>query len=647
MTGQYNNTGTHVGKGLALPPDVELGPYRIIRKIGQGGFGITYLACDIESGERVVIKENMPTFYAYREDGTLTVYPHDEEETVKSYAHTLTRFVDEARTLARLKHPNIVQVLRAFEALGTAYYVMPYVEGSELQAAAPAMPDEAWLAPILRSILGALAYLHSQNLLHRDLKPGNILLRHDGTPILIDFGTARTIESNRSSTKVGTPGYTPVEQMTTGGKCGPWTDIYALGATCYRIITGERPPDSFDRMGGTDSYIPLTTRPELRERFSRRFLKSIDTAMALRADARWQSAGEWLQALSASAPEVSVPIAAISPVPGTPAMPLPPAGAIPPVPGTPAMPPPPAMQLPPIGAQPVAHAPLPVANAQQAGESDGGKKIFLILGFIVLILLAGGGGAYFYMQTLEDERRAEAHARIEQEQRLRERALLVEKLRLEEEQRRAEEQRRRAEEERRAAEEQRRREEEERRAEERRRREEEERRAEEQRRREEEERRTEEQRRAEEQRRREEEERRRREEELRNQAVTSVGAVMDYLNARAQGNSYAMQNFFADTVQYKYKNYRYVSRSTVIDDIQSGWNRWVYRNYHLVSLGVNGNVVEVVYSFNLSESNRRKNAHGYTKETWHMNDNGQIYYWDEQINKNNAPSLSPNMKQLY
>ncbi|MDO4752420.1 MAG: hypothetical protein Q4A24_09985, partial [Akkermansia sp.] len=152
---------------------------------------------------------------------------------------------------------------------------------------------------------------------------------------------------------------------------------------------------------------------------------------------------------------------------------------------------------------------------------------------------------------------------------------------------------------------------------------------------------------AEEQRRREEEERRRREEELRNQAVTSVGAVMDYLNARAQGNSYAMQNFFADTVQYKYKNYRYVSRSTVIDDIQSGWNRWVYRNYHLVSLGVNGNVVEVVYSFSLSESNRRKNAHGYTKETWHMNDNGQIYYWDEQINKNNAPSLSPNMKQLY
>ena len=302
MTGSSHNNAT--AQGVALPEGIELGKYHLIRKIGQGGFGITYLALHTESKEQVVVKENMPTFYAYRDKDTLLVHPLDEGEAKENYLHTLQRFVDEARTLARLHHPNIVRVLEAFEALGTAYYVMPLITGQELHKATPAVVDEAWLAPILRTLLGALDYLHAQNLLHRDLKPGNILLQEDGTPIIIDFGTARALQSNRSATMVGTPGYTPIEQITIHGNRGPWTDIYALGATCYRVITGELPPEANERLAADeDPYRPLAKRAELRHRFSAELLQSIDTALAVRAKNRWQSAKDWLQHLPTATPQ--------------------------------------------------------------------------------------------------------------------------------------------------------------------------------------------------------------------------------------------------------------------------------------------------------------------------------------------------------
>ena len=291
-------TGASGGSGVALPVGLQLGRYRLLRKIGQGGFGITYLAEHIQSHEQVVIKENLPTFYAYRDKDSLHVYPLDDGSSAENYSHTLQRFVEEARTLARLNHPNIVRVLEAFEALGTAYYVMPYIEAKELHRVIPTEAvDEAWLQPILKAVLGALDYLHAKNLLHRDLKPGNILLREDGTPILIDFGTARALQTERSATMVGTPGYTPLEQITPNGNRGPWTDLYALGATCYRLITGEPPPQSIERIDD-DPYHPLVNCPELQGRFSPAFLHAIDTALAVRAKKRWQSARTWLDDLN-------------------------------------------------------------------------------------------------------------------------------------------------------------------------------------------------------------------------------------------------------------------------------------------------------------------------------------------------------------
>ena len=306
-TGNSQKNGTGAGQNLlALPAGVELGQYRIIRKLGQGGFGITYLAEVIGSGEQVVIKENLPTFCAMRDRTTLQVAATDPDDELQEYAEYLKRFVNEARLLAQLNHPNIVKVFGAFEALGTAYYVMPWVGGQELQTAAPAsgVITESWLLPILRTLLSTLEYLHGRNIYHRDVKPANILLTEDGIPVLIDFGTARAIISDRSATHVGSPGYSPIEQITARGKRGPWTDVYSLGATCYRLITGERPPEANERLAEEeDPLLPLAPRAELRGRFSPAFLATIDKALALRGKNRWQTAAEWLAVLPVPAPQ--------------------------------------------------------------------------------------------------------------------------------------------------------------------------------------------------------------------------------------------------------------------------------------------------------------------------------------------------------
>ena len=281
----------------ALPVGIKLGNYTILKVIGNGGFGITYLAQEEITEKLVVIKENYPAEVSFRNMTSLVVGPSGDSRK-EAYEWALKRFLDEAQTLASLNHPNIVNVLTAFKALGTAYYVMPYVEGTELHIAAPA-PDSInaeWLLPILKKILNALDYLHTEGLIHRDIKHSNILLNAASDPILIDFGTARALESTHSHTHIGTPGFMPFEQLSAKGKRGPWTDFYALGATCYRLITGEIPPHSVDRMV-EDEYLPLAETPSLGKRFPMHVLKSIDKALSLDINERFQSAQEWLDAL--------------------------------------------------------------------------------------------------------------------------------------------------------------------------------------------------------------------------------------------------------------------------------------------------------------------------------------------------------------
>lgn len=307
--------------GNSLPQGTRLRSYRIIRKLGQGGFGITYLAHDEEKNCDVVIKENMPGYIACRHSTSLQVGPTGAGAYEAEYRDTLERFIREANLLSQLFHPHIVPVRAAFRELGTAYYVMPYIEGNELHKAAPAYHqiNEKWLRPVLYNILKALAYLHKKGLLHRDLKPQNILLCEDNTPVLIDFGTARAVGTGATTqmTQIGTMGYSPAEQFTAQGKLGAWSDMYALGATCYHLITGACPPDYVARMLTPESCPPLAGRPELNGRFSPQFLSSIDKAFAMKPEARWQTAKDWLDVLDGA----QAPAAHTSPAGAPPAAP--------------------------------------------------------------------------------------------------------------------------------------------------------------------------------------------------------------------------------------------------------------------------------------------------------------------------------------
>ena len=284
----------------ALPVGTMLGNYNIRKVIGSGSFGITYLAQEEITDKLIVIKENYPAEISFRDMTSLMVGPSGESRK-EAYEWALTRFLDEAKILSRLSHPNIVPILAAFKALGTAYYVMPHVEGTELHKAAPDSRNitAEWLLPVLEKILSALGYLHAQGLIHRDIKPNNILMNATGEPILIDFGTARALESTRSHTHIGTPGFMPFEQLSGKGKRGPWTDFYALGATCYYLITGELPPHSVDRIE-KDEYLPLAGNPSLANRFPEHVLSSIDKALRMNRSERWQSAQEWLNSLKST-----------------------------------------------------------------------------------------------------------------------------------------------------------------------------------------------------------------------------------------------------------------------------------------------------------------------------------------------------------
>lgn len=314
---QQQNTPTlpPTDDGIALPAGVCLGRYRLLGSLGQGGFGITYLAETTDTAEKVVIKENMPTTFAYRKETTYTVSPLSAA-TAEGYNWAKSRFIDEACLLASLDHPNIVKVTEAFEAYNTAYYVMPHVNGRELGKAAPKHDaiTEDWLAPVLTTLLNALRYLHDKNIFHRDIKPNNILLKENGELILIDFGAARQVVAERSATLLQTPGYTPIEQIQHGGNRGAWSDIYSLGATCYCLITGQCPPDSLTRMCDPASYHPLTDNRKLKGRFSRAFLAGIDKALNMPIADRWQTCTEWLQDLQQKTTSAPTP-ATLKPIP--------------------------------------------------------------------------------------------------------------------------------------------------------------------------------------------------------------------------------------------------------------------------------------------------------------------------------------------
>ena len=299
--------------GQSLPAGARLEEFVIEKVLGSGGFGITYLAKDTSLGRRVVIKENLPAQFAWRETSTGTVRPrHTTGGDADDFAWSMTNFLREAETLASLDHPGIVRVLRKFEANGTAYFIMPFVEGVafdsliESHKAKDRSFDEEGLHGLLTRMLDTLGYLHDRGVYHRDIKPGNILITSEGIPVLIDFGSARQRLSDHSMTVVESAGYTPFEQLQSRGNVGPWSDLYALGGTLAKAITGEAPPKAMDRMR-RDPMVPLAQRSELATRFSTTFLASIDTALAVEETERWQDAKEWQAGLAGAAPVKHAP----------------------------------------------------------------------------------------------------------------------------------------------------------------------------------------------------------------------------------------------------------------------------------------------------------------------------------------------------
>ena len=287
-----------------LPDGTRLHGYRVQRTIGSGGFGVTYLAQESLLNRSVVIKENFPDSICYREEGTLNVCLHDPETGKEGFNWAMSNFLREVRLLATLDHASIAKVYSYFEEHGTAYYVLEYINGISLdklasQHAAMGKPiPQSGLFGLMVRLLDALDYLHSHKLLHRDIKPDNILINRSGLPVIIDFGAARESYGDLSNSIVETPGFSPSEQSTPNGNMGPWTDIYALGATLYYTLTGTCLPGCKQREI-YDTADPLAENPTLLATYNRALLATIDRAINPHAEHRYQSVAEWMRALAA------------------------------------------------------------------------------------------------------------------------------------------------------------------------------------------------------------------------------------------------------------------------------------------------------------------------------------------------------------
>ena len=285
----------------ALPAGATLiGTYVVESVLGQGGFGITYRAHDRMLDRRVAVKEFFPAG-CRRHDSDVEA---SRGQSQADYREARDQFLAEARTLARCHHPGIVSVYTAFEANQTAYMVMELLHGqslAQLITARGGRLPQAEAVGIIERVGAALGFVHGQSLLHRDIKPDNIMVCDDARVMLIDFGTAReTIQGNAANhTVVVTPGYAPLEQYAKQAKRGPFTDIYSLAATLYHLLTGQMPPAASDRAMG----VQLRPVRELNPQTGASVARAVESGLAMEIARRPQSVDEFLSALKTSVAE--------------------------------------------------------------------------------------------------------------------------------------------------------------------------------------------------------------------------------------------------------------------------------------------------------------------------------------------------------
>jgi len=300
-----------ISVSLSLPLGTKLfgGKYSVGKVLGQGGFGITYMGADTILSRPVAIKELFPE--GCQRNGT-TVQP--TRIPPSDFSSMKQRFLDEARLLASLNHPGIVKVYDFFEENNTAYMVMEYLRGKSLaklvEERGGALSEQEAVGYILK-VCEALDVVHKAGYLHRDIKPENIIVCGDGRVVLVDFGAARSFMAGKTGrmTVILTPGFAPLEQYAEQAKRGAYTDIYALGATLYYLLTGQVPVSAADRFSGVE----LRGVREINGRVSRQVEEAVMKAMAMRVEERPQSVGEFVRLLTSpsvsvvATPQVSVP----------------------------------------------------------------------------------------------------------------------------------------------------------------------------------------------------------------------------------------------------------------------------------------------------------------------------------------------------
>src|SRR3954469_8307214 len=263
-----------------LPNGYLLQNYRIASVLSCGGFSIVYLAYD-ENDQPVAIKEYLPSQLALRKEGD--ALPSISDENLATFRYGMKCFFEEGRSLARLSHPNVVRVLNFFRANETVYLVMRYERGRTLQKHIEnrkGLPEETWMRATFAQLLNGLREVHRNKLLHLDIKPANVFLRTDGSPLLIDFGAARQTLTTEATTLAPTytPGFAAPEQYARSGELGPWTDIYSIGATLYACLAGAAPQPAHQRLK-KDEVVPA--RKKWAEQYSRVLLDIVDWCLRL------------------------------------------------------------------------------------------------------------------------------------------------------------------------------------------------------------------------------------------------------------------------------------------------------------------------------------------------------------------------------
>jgi len=263
-----------------LPGGTQLQRYRIQRVLASGGFSFVYLAQD-DKGSAVAIKEYLPSTLPLRVNGAR--HPEVPPEVMQLFHAGMKCFFEEAGAIAHLEHPNVVRVLDFFRANETVYLVMRYEEGRSLNEHIKRHRgplEELWVRNTFAQLLDGLREVHARKLLHLDIKPANVYLRADGSPVLIDFGAARQVLSADAEKlpSAYTPGFAPPEMRTDRSLLGPWSDIYSVGATMYACFAGIAPPPAEARLR-EDALVPA--RRAFEGQYAPELLETVDWCLEL------------------------------------------------------------------------------------------------------------------------------------------------------------------------------------------------------------------------------------------------------------------------------------------------------------------------------------------------------------------------------